>query len=68
MAADDTGNTGDQRVAIHQLRPCADSLTVIGDVKMSAIICCSGVPDMSAFTSCTVRIKASPPRRLWRLI
>jgi hypothetical protein len=38
MAANNAGNTGDQRVAIHQFSPCVDSVSLIGGIGMSAMI------------------------------
>ena len=51
MAANNAGNPGDQRVAIHQLSPFVFSVTLIGGVGMSAMNGVSGVSDMSAFMS-----------------
>ena len=40
MAANNAGNTGDQRVAIHQFSPFVDCVTLIGGIEMSAVIGC----------------------------
>jgi hypothetical protein len=51
MAANNAGNTGDQRVAIHQFSTFVCSVTLIGGIGISAMNGVSGVSDMSAFMS-----------------